>query len=420
MSTVLGKITTLLNRHQQCSISLTERVLGKGFDTNNKVAIYGAGIIGAELSQSLANENVNIDFFLDSDPSKAGKSIAGVPIRHIEACHDLSGYHIIIAVASKHKAEEIATALTAKGFNQANTLLPLHHAADLAAYIAEPAYMTRNWLVQFSRNELMEKLHADQAEIEAVHAQLGDEKSREILATKLACLIDPKNLDLLGFFIRNYSEPFAKWGEFSRPHFFPESACYFDNDLFRIEEGATLIDIGAYDGCSTAAFIEMAQKNGVSNCRSLAFEPDPDNFAALASRFAGTPNVQCLNYAVHAEKAALKFVSSANCSLKSSSYLSPNGNITVEAMPLDAFDLDHVSIIKADPPGLDIAINALQGAQKTIAKHKPILIFPGYHDFDAIYKMPSAIHRLFPGQYRLYLRHLSWSIGETDVFALPQ
>lgn len=420
MKTAQGEIISILKKHEKFSTSLIERVFGKGFDPNNKVAIFGAGIVGSELSKSLQNENIKIDFFLDSNPSRAGQSISNIPIRHIDKCKGISGYHILIAVASRDTADEIVNTLTTRGFNRTNEIIRLRHAADLAAYIAEPAYLTRNWLTRVSSDDLMNKLQADQAEIEAVYARLDDEKSREILATKIACLIDHKNLDLLGFFIRRYSEPFEKWGEFAPPNFFTESSCYFNNNLFRIEEDATLIDIGAYNGCSTSAFIEKCTEIGIRSYRSIAFEPDPENFRALSIQFNGNPHIECLNYALHKEKATLRFVSSANCSLKSSSHVAENGDITVEAMPLDAFNLEHVSIIKADPPGLETAISVLEGAQKTISQHRPILIFPGYHGFDAIYKMPSTINRLFPEQYRLYLRHLSWSISETDVFAVPK
>jgi FkbM family methyltransferase len=414
----LSEIAKIIEKHAPYRLTLSDRVFGKDFDQSCPVAIYGAGIIGGELSQSLLHEGIRINLFLDSNPSKSGREINGIPIKHIEEMRSLSGHNIVIA--TKGGGEEIEAMLQKIGLNKKNTITKINHASDLAAYIAEPAFLMRDGLNRMGKAHLSEKLHTDQNEVNAAYAILGDEKSRKILTTKLACLNDPSNIELLGSFVKTFSEPIKKWGDLPISGIFPESHCYFQNDLFTITDGAVLIDVGAYDGCSTDAFIKKCQENGIKNYKSLAFEPDPSNFKACASRFADNEHVECHNNALHTHETMLRFVSSAHCSLKSSSHIDPNGDITIKALALDSFGMPQASIIKADPPGLDIAINVLKGAHETIARCNPILIFPAYHSIDAIYKMPNAINRLFPGQYTIYLRHLSWSIGETSVFALPK
>ena len=54
--------------------------------------------------------------------------------------------------------------------------------------------------------------------------------------------------------------------------------------------------------------------------------------------------------------------------------------------------------------------------EKTIQKYKPKLALGVYHSIDAIYKIPLQLHSLCP-EYKIFIRHNSWYIGETDVHA---
>lgn len=417
MTNAISKIFDIINEHEGSRVSLIERALGANFDTENRVVIYGAGIIGSELARCLSSEGIQIDFFLDSDPSKKDRVINGITVKHIDDSYKLDNCHVVIAVREKHA--EIESSLRLRNPGKKYSVIKIDYGVDLGAAIAEPAYQTRSGLRKLGKDWLSNQLHSHREEIQSAYENLADDKSRSILTTKLASLIDHENIELLGFFIRNFSEPVAKWGEVALPGFFPESVCYFNNELVTIDEEAVLIDIGAYDGCSTDAFIKKCVENSLTRYKSIAFEPDPDNFSVLYEKFSNSPYVECHNYALHSEKNSLKFISSRHCSLKSSANVHPDGDIIVDSLPLDTFNIGNVSIIKADPPGLEIAIEVLKGAKETVEKLRPILIFPGYHSFEAIYRMPNTIEQLFPGLYKIYLRHLSWSIGETHVFAIP-
>ena len=69
-----------------------------------------------------------------------------------------------------------------------------------------------------------------------------------------------------------------------------------------------------------------------------------------------------------------------------------------------------------DPPG-NIIPEALMGAKKTISKFKPKLVLNAYNTFEDIFEMPLLINTLWP-DYKLYLRHISWTVCETDLFAM--
>jgi len=151
----------------------------------------------------------------------------------------------------------------------------------------------------------------------------------------------------------------------------------------------------------------------------VAFEPDPNNMKILLKNTEGDKDIISINAGIWSSATKLRFKSSNKFLLKSSSEINENGDIYVDVAPLQKFPLSRpVTIIKADPPRLEVALNVLTGCHQTIKEDLPILIFPAYHSFDAIYKMPLAISSLNLG-YKIYLRHLSWSIGETDVFAIP-
>ena len=61
--------------------------------------------------------------------------------------------------------------------------------------------------------------------------------------------------------------------------------------------------------------------------------------------------------------------------------------------------------------------NALLGAEKTIAAHKPTLAISVYHKPQDIWEIPALILKLNP-DYRFYLGHYSIARGETVLYAL--
>jgi hypothetical protein len=69
-----------------------------------------------------------------------------------------------------------------------------------------------------------------------------------------------------------------------------------------------------------------------------------------------------------------------------------------------------------DPPG-NILPESIRGAAGSIAKYQPKLVLGAYHSLEAIFEVPLLVKSICP-EYKLYLRHLSWAMGETDLFAV--
>lgn len=66
-----------------------------------------------------------------------------------------------------------------------------------------------------------------------------------------------------------------------------------------LDASATVLDVGAFRGAGAAQIAELY------GCRVLAFEPNPDYFAALDERFAADPRVEALPYGLGHEDAVL-------------------------------------------------------------------------------------------------------------------
>src|SRR5262249_48840599 len=84
-------------------------------------------------------------------------------------------------------------------------------------------------------------------------------------------------------------------------HYFP--------DLFRLSPAEVLVDCGAFDGDTIAAFV---RQQGDRFERILAYEPDPLNWARLQERVAGLPEtirrkISCFPQAVSASAGTIQF-----------------------------------------------------------------------------------------------------------------
>ena len=140
------------------------------------------------------------------------------------------------------------------------------------------------------------------------------------------------------------------------------------------KEGATVIDIGANIGCWS---VPMARTIGPSG-RLIAFEPDPGPYYCLTrnlERYPQSPS-DIVNAAVWKETGTVRFF--RNPSNRGASAINPNGQqaggneeFIVAAVRLDDLHLSHISFIKIDVEGAELA--CLQGAERLITDQHPVL-----------------------------------------------
>lgn len=140
-----------------------------------------------------------------------------------------------------------------------------------------------------------------------------------------------------------------------------------DPCLFRwlkpyLENVKVVWDIGANIGDHTRQYLNWGMK-------VVAVEPNPITFRCLAHN---CPEAECFNVAASEQTAELKFTHLDNVG---ASRVTPSGEITVSAYPLDGFFVYRADIlpgfIKIDIEGYEVF--ALRGMAKTIRLCKPIL-----------------------------------------------
>jgi FkbM family methyltransferase len=392
------------------SNSQLEEVKKKG------VSLFGAGVVANEIFRALTNQNIGVNRFVVTKNSHLGQRFCGLHVVDVSE-YVQKEYDDSVLIAVSRDEPEVINILLASGV-KTDRIIPLKYDLSVSAAIADPTQITIELLSKEGEIGLLKKLENDKDELQEAYYTLENEFSRNLFLAKIVALVKYQNVTTLSEFLRAYSDPIRYYGPV--PLFgYPESRCYFLNALDGVDDGDQfLIDVGAYDGCSVEQFkLQCLEKS--LGYQVIAFEPDPENFAALRVRIGLDPNIRLENVGVWSQRAKLKFKSSNNFLLGSSSEISDDGDIEVPVISLDSLKFSkRITIIKADPPGLHVALEVLKGARNTITEHLPLLIFPAYHSFDAIYKMPLALKAL-DLKYKIFLRHLSWSILETDVFAVP-
>lgn len=418
---IVERIFERIEGRKKNKLTLMSRVFGPHEDEvrgGRPVALYGAGVVGGELCKAVCEYGVTVSCFIDSSDAKIGQKYENQPV---VSAGDFasSGSDALVVIAVSGDPEPILQALSARGV-AAKDIVTLDYDLVLAAAIADPAVQTRRHFRVVGEKAFREKLIADRDQINGAYECLADEQSRRMLVERLAFQLNGEDIGHFAEFIRDFSEPRREFGDVAVKGVFPESRYYFRNDLIRLSEQEVLVDVGAYDGCSTAAFVEACGDLGIREYRSIAVEPDPENYRAMTRNTATYSNVERHNIGLWSSPGKFRFRGSSNCDLKSSSHIDDEGEIEIDVDSLDHLLAGRrVTLIKADPPGLIVVREALKGAENTIKTWLPKLIFAAYHSFEATYQIPLLLAEL-DRSYGVFLRHLSWSAGETHAFAIPR
>ena len=237
-----------------------------------------------------------------------------------------------------------------------------------------------------------EKYFAEhQKELESIASLLADDASKEVFfkAARYRASHNPKDAPV-----------FSKHDQ------------YFVKDIVPLSGDEVFIDCGAFDGDTMKEFIKATK----GNYRSIVcFEPMEKYHARLEKRGAGK-RVTAICAGVYKETTTLHFHADQG---KGSSLASAAGEHTIP-VPVRAIDdtpeCQNATFIKMDVEGSEM--NALRGARKTILKNHPKLAICIYHKNRDFIEIPTWIHKLVP-EYKLYVRHHSFSVNETVLYAIP-
>lgn len=335
--------------------------------------IFGAGYQGELTLSDLQAMGLagSVRCFMDNQASKWGQRVGGFPICSPELLKSLPKDTRILIASGAYKP--IREQLSQAGFTEAVRVL------DTSAL--------RNGL--FRRETILQNREV----LERLGNRLGDERSKDVLASILA---------------------FRLTGDITHVERVREPLHYFPEEVFRLDPDEIFIDGGAFDGDTIRAFLDAC---GGQFKTIHAFEPDPRNFARLQTWLQNHP----LNARIHPHPQALY---SGTTELRfdqgpsMSSRIDAVGSIRIQTASLDEFlNGEAATFIKYDLEGAEL--EALQGAQATIRQWRPKLAISVYHQSQDLWEIPDLIAELTP-DYRYFLRHYSFLSFETVLYAIPQ
>ena len=193
--------------------------------------------------------------------------------------------------------------------------------------------------------------------------------------------------------------------------FFSKKDQYFVKDIVPLSESEVFIDCGAFDGDTMKDFIKATKGKYQS---IICFEPVEEFHKRLEKRGAGK-KVTAIRAGVYKESTTLQFNAEAGKGSSISSNAAHTISIPVRAID-DVPECSTATFIKMDVEGSEL--DALKGAKQTILNNKPKLAICLYHRPKDFVEIPKWIHNLVP-EYKLYVRHHSFSINETVLYAIP-
>ena len=275
------------------------------------------------------------------------------------------------------------------------------------ALICTPTVTTCNEISAFLDSLNIKHCHIDtiifgqhKDELHNVIDILDDERSRDIYLHLLKCRTEC-----------NYAD--AEYTSFDT---------YCANPAFQILNlNDIVIDCGAFVGDTIEKFIW--QHEGHLK-KIIGFEPDTQNFAAMAKRVArlreewnfSTEAISIYPYGV-SDKSSVSYIHRDTNRSTGSSVTSEAGNGTeeIQTVALDDFlDEEKVTFIKADIESYEYRM--LKGAEKIIKQYRPRLGVCIYHNATDFYSLPLLVKELCP-EYKLMIRHHTLEIGDTVLYA---
>lgn len=183
---------------------------------------------------------------------------------------------------------------------------------------------------------------------------------------------------------------------------------YFEDFLNLQKSGEVFVDVGGYDGYTSLEFIKRCPDFS----KIYFFEPDSNNLKKAQNVMQKYSNIEYFEKGLSNKKESLRFQNE----LGSSSKVSENGPIVIEADTLDNLIKDKVTFIKMDIEGSEGI--AIEGAKQTILKYHPRLAICVYHKANDLIAIPNQVLAI-RSDYEIYLRHYTEGVVETVMFFIP-
>lgn len=179
---------------------------------------------------------------------------------------------------------------------------------------------------------------------------------------------------------------------------------YFNSDVFKMSSNECMVDAGAYKGDSIEKFLNVT---GGKFEKIYSFELDNTIFQELrrtAEKY-DIEKIELYNAGVSDKDEEIEYA-----------YVAGEERNLEKVVALDHVLADkRVTFIKMDVETFEI--KALHGAEKIIKMNEPKLCISAYHYLSDLWEVPLTIKEINP-KYRLYLRHHSPAVWDTDCYAM--
>jgi FkbM family methyltransferase len=346
------------------------------------IFIYGTGTFARDVLDTLTRHNLDVSGFLDHTPRQPVVRELAVTTPEAIALEMRASAAVILGIHNRDaRVATIVSRLEALGYAHLVTPVDLydHFAADLG---------TRYWLTQRTF------YGAYAQEIEATARLLADSTSRALFEAILR---------------------FRASGDYSRLPAPDLERQYFPADLPAWKSPLRLMDCGAYDGDTLRNILTF----GIPLAAVAAYEPDETNFRKLAetARVNHIPNAMLWPCGVYSSTTQLHFATGQG----EASLISGSGEAVIQCVSLDESAPNFApTFIKMDIEGAEL--EALRGAEKTIAAFHPGLALSVYHTPAHLWEIPlwvAQFAREHGLAYSYFLRAHGQNCFDTVFYALP-
>ena len=373
-------LTESVSAVKEREASALERILR---EHHNRVVLFGCGTLGRRAVDLLREVGVNPLAFCDSNPSRWGTTLSGLPVLSPSDAAAQFGTNAVFLVTiwnDFHWYRDTFAKLTLLGGTSVSSYAPIFWRFG------------NRFMDLLLLNEPAHRLYEQLEEVLAAERVWADEES---LASYRSNIV---------------------WRAKGDPSFFPYPApqnTYFPHDIFKLLPDEVLVDCGAFDGDTLRLLLSITPDFKAF----YAVEADTVSLQKLQS-YIGTlqpyvaAKVHELDCAVGAERCTLQFVMSGAATSKIE-----DAGVDVACIPLDELFADiPVTLIKMDIEGAEF--DALRGGSKVIRRDSPILAICVYHTQADIWRIPLLMRSLNPG-YQLFLRAYDGDGFQSVVYAVP-
>jgi FkbM family methyltransferase len=381
------------------------------------VVLFGAGNLGKEINETLKSKGVYPVSFCDNDDSKIGNVFCDLPVISFDELNTLH-HDSLIVVATQKYLSPVTKQLLGNGFNADRIRCKSTDSATHLLFMYSmigTQLLLEEYRKHYSPKSMLEVLHQNEQAVADAYQLFADRKSKDLYIAKLALMASNGSFVLFKDFILAYSEPILEFGIFNFDGT-SEDYYYFNNDVLSISPNEVYVDVGAFDGDTVQTFVQTCIKNQMDYKCIYAFEPDPLLFQRLKENTNCYKDISYHQLGLGAESKVLRFQSSDQDGWFNVGLQSGIGNIEIQVVRLDDFlEGKEVTFIKMDPGG-NIIPDLVKGAADTIARYKPKLALGAYHSLEAIFEIPLLVNSIC-SDYKLYLRHNTYHLCDTDLYA---